>query len=219
MVETESLSTRRKTALKVYELLDVLYPESLGFLEAATMGAYQLLIATILSAQTTDRQVNRITPALFAVYPAPSDLAAAQQSDVEEIIRPTGYYRSKARNIIKTAQMLVDRYDGVVPKTMEELTELPGVGRKTAGVVLGAVFGKPAIIVDTHFRRVVQRLGLTHKKDPVRVEYEIADLLEPSHHYRFSMIINNHGRVVCHARNPECSVCVIAHLCCRNGLS
>lgn len=174
---------------------------------------YQLLISVIMSAQTTDAQVNEVTPALFARFPGPADLANGRQEEVEEIIHSTGFFRSKARNIRGTAKVLADRYGGVVPDTMAALVELPGVGRKSANVVLGHCFGQPAVIVDTHFGRVVRRIGLTEESDPTRVEQAIKAIVPPELQYRFSMLINRHGRGTCNARSPLCADCPILDLC------
>jgi len=187
------------------------YGEIPRFLVYAT--PYQLLIAVILSAQTTDRQVNLVTPELFARYPAPEDLARASLPDLEAIVRPTGYFHAKARNIRETGVQLVERFDGEVPHSMEELTSLPGVGRKTANVVRGTLFDEPAIIVDTHFGRVVGRLGLTAERNPERIERELAGKVPPRDQYPFSMMVNKHGRVYCHARRPDCPACPIEPLC------
>ncbi len=213
-----TITQKRELALTVHERLDRLYPEKIGFLEAHAQGPYELLIAVILSAQTTDRQVNLISGELFSAYPGPEELSAADQSDVERIIHSTGFYRAKAKNIIGAARGIVEEFGGNVPRTMEELVTLPGVGRKTAGVVLGSVFGQPAIIVDTHFKRVVKRIGLTEETDPVKVEYAIAGLLDEQYQYRFSMTVNNHGREYCHARKPSCADCPITGICLKAGL-
>ncbi len=213
-----SFSTREEHVLQVHRLLDSLYGDNIGFLEAHTLGAYQLLIAVILSAQTTDRQVNVITPALFEKYPTPADLAKAKQVEVEHIIRSTGFYHAKARNIIGAGKVLAESFNNTVPQTMKELISLPGVGRKTAGVILGSIFGKPAIIVDTHFKRVVKRIGLTRQTDPVKVENDIAAILAAEYHYRFSMTVNTHGREYCNARRPACDRCPIAELCLKVGV-
>ena len=174
---------------------------------------FQLLISVILSAQTTDEQVNRVTPELFQRYPAANDLSMARQCDVEMIIHSTGFFRIKAKNIRLTASALVDRFGGEVPDTMDELLELPGVGRKSANVVLGACFAKPAIIVDTHFSRVVRRIGLTEETDPTKIENSISKLVPEAIQHRFSMLINRHGRRTCVARSPRCTECQIRTNC------
>ncbi len=199
---------------RIAEILAILtraYGEIPRFLVYAN--PFQLLIAVILSAQTTDRQVNLVTPELFARYPAPEDLARASLPELEAIVRPTGYFHAKARNIRETGAQLVSRFGGEVPHSMEELTSLPGVGRKTANVVRGTLFGEPAIIVDTHFGRVVGRLGFTTARNPERIERELQELVPPDDQYAFSMMINKHGRVYCHARRPDCPHCPIEQLC------
>jgi endonuclease-3 len=198
----------KERALLIYEILDGLSPSEIQFLDERD--PFRFLISVILSAQTTDRIVNVVVKDLFAAYPDAAALAAATQEDVESIIYATGFYRAKAKNIIAAAQELVDR---PVPSTMEELIVLPGVGRKTASCVLGDIYGKPAIIVDTHFSRVVNRLGLVDEKDPVKVEFGIAEIIAPELQYRFSMTVNLWGRTVCLAKRPLCEECAIGHLC------
>ncbi|HPZ16193.1 MAG TPA: endonuclease III [Sphaerochaeta sp.] len=192
----------------VYEILDGQLPKEIQFLDERD--PFRFLISVILSAQTTDRIVNVVVRDLFAAYPDAESLAAARLEDVEAIIYATGFYRAKAKNIIATARQLAGR---PVPSTMEELIALPGVGRKTASCVLGDIYGKPAIIVDTHFSRVVNRLSLVDTKDPVKVEEGIKEILDPSMQYRFSMTANLWGRTVCHAKRPLCEECAIAALC------
>jgi endonuclease-3 len=175
--------------------------------------AFQLLVATILSAQTTDVAVNRVTPELFARYPDAVALAAADPADVERIIRPTGFFRQKTRSIMGMASVLVDERGGMVPGRMEELVTLPGVGRKTANVVLGHWFGVPGIVVDTHVLRVSRRLVLTVESDPVRVERDLMALWPRSVWTDASMAMILHGRRTCTARRPACPVCPLADLC------
>jgi len=195
----------------IFSLLDSSYPDTIEFLRYRS--SFELLISVILSAQTTDRQVMEVTPALFSRYPGPEELSEARLDDIMDIIRSTGFYKVKADNIKKTAGMLVQDFNSKVPDTIEKLILLPGVGRKSANVILGAVFGKPAVIVDTHFARVVKRLGLTEQKDPDKIEYEIAQLIAGEKQYRFSMTVNLHGREVCHARKPLCGSCFLSRLC------
>lgn len=175
--------------------------------------ALQLLIATILSAQCTDQRVNLVTPALFRRYPTAADYAAADQPELEGLIKSTGFYKSKARNIIGCCRALLERFHGEVPDTMEALVTLPGVGRKTANVVLGNHFGKPAIVVDTHVTRVSQRLGLSASGDPERIEEDLQRLLPPGEWTSGSQRLLLHGRYVCLARAPKCHACGIYHLC------
>jgi endonuclease III len=176
-------------------------------------GPFQLLVATILSAQTTDERVNQVTPALFRRYPTPADLAAADPAEVEALIKPTGFFRNKTRSLIAMAQALDDRFGGEVPATMDELVTLPGVGRKTANVVLSVGFGLPGLPVDTHVRRLARRLGLTTETDPVKIEFDLNALVPPAERGRFSLRLILHGRRVCVARRPRCEDCVLGDFC------
>lgn len=175
---------------------------------------YQLLVATILSAQCTDERVNKTTPALFATYPTPLDLALAEVTAVEEIVRPTGFFRAKARNLVAMAQALVERHQGSVPQTMEELTALPGVGRKTANVLLGNAFGlQIGITVDTHVTRISRLLKLTRHGDPIKIEQDLMKLVPREDWTLISHLLISHGRAVCVARRPRCADCALASLC------
>lgn len=174
---------------------------------------FELLVAVILSAQCTDEAVNRVTPDLFRVYPDPERLAAAKTSDIERIIRSLGLYRAKAKSLKHCAQQLIQQFGGNVPATMDELTQLAGVGRKTANVILGHAFGIPGIIVDTHCKRVSRRLGLTREEDPVKIEYDLNRLLPPGEWTGFSHRLIIHGRKICYARKPACGRCPVNHLC------
>jgi endonuclease-3 len=196
---------------KIYNILDKLEAEKIIFLEAENN--FQLLIGVIMSAQTTDRQVNVILPDLFERYPSPADLAAAEKDDVIDIIRSTGFFNVKAINIIKTARIIHEDYGDKVPPVMEDLLKLAGVGRKTANVIRGACFGLPAIIVDTHFSRTVQRLELTTEKTPDKIEYDLANKLPGKIQYRFSMLLNKFGRDYCKAVKPSCGNCPVEKLC------
>lgn len=202
---------KKELILHYYDLLDQHYPQEIIFLEFKN--PFETLISVILSAQTTDRQVNSIQPALFSHFPDAVALAKANLERVEQIIKPVGFFKVKAKNIIQTAKKLVEQFDSTVPNTMAALLTLPGVGRKSANVVLGHCFHQPAIIVDTHFGRVVFRLGLTDSKNPQKVEEDIASLLPVDKHYRFSMATNLHGREVCHSRKPDCEKCLLNPLC------
>ncbi|WP_297845418.1 endonuclease III [uncultured Corynebacterium sp.] len=173
----------------------------------------QLLVATVLSAQCTDERVNSVTPELFARYPEAADYAAAQRSDLESILRPLGFQRAKAGHLLGIGEKLVADFEGQVPRTVKELTSLPGVGRKTALVVLGNAFGIPGLTVDTHFGRLMQRLGLTGEKTPVKIERDIAQLVPEEEWTMFSHRVIFHGRQVCHARTPECDACVLRDMC------
>lgn len=195
----------------IIEELARTYGEVMSFLDYHS--PFELLIAVILSAQTTDRQVNRVTPRLFERFPGPRELAAADVEEIERVLHSIGFFRTKSRNIKATAGRIRTDFAGRVPRSMEELTSLPGVGRKSANVVRGTIFGMPAVIVDTHFGRVVRRLGLTAASDPAKIEREIAGLVAPANQMRFSMLANKHGRVYCFSRNPDCGGCPIRHLC------
>jgi endonuclease-3 len=174
---------------------------------------FELLIMVILSAQTTDRQVNEVAPSLFKAYPTPSAMAEAPLVALESLIYTTGFYHAKAGYIKETATELVSRFGGQVPTTMKDLLTLKGVGRKTANVVLGTLFNEPAIIVDTHFKRVTNRLGLTASQNPVLIEKELKAQIPEVYQYRVSMWLNKLGRDVCLARKPLCPRCVFAHVC------
>jgi endonuclease-3 len=176
--------------------------------------AYELLVATILSAQSTDVRVNMVTPALFARYPTARDLANADQEELEKIIRSTGFFRSKAKNLIGMARALVERHGGEVPRSMEELTALPGVGRKTANVVLGNAFGRnDGVVVDTHVARVAYRLGLVTSDDPVKIERALMKLFPREQWTMLSHLLIEHGRRICDARKPRCAECFLSDIC------
>lgn len=178
---------------------------------------FQLLVATILAAQCTDERVNMVTPALFRRFPTPGDLAGAQSTELEELVRSTGFFRSKARSIRGAAASIVRDFAGGVPSTIEELLRLPGVGRKTANVVLGTCFGAPVIIVDTHARRLAGRLGLSASTDPDRIEQDLQGLLPRADWTAFSHALTFHGRRVCAARTPDHDGCVVRQLCPEGG--
>lgn len=180
----------------------------------------ELLIATILSAQCTDQRVNMVTPELFRRYPSAADLAAAPQRELEKVIQSTGFFRSKAKNIRACCRQLVDEHEGEVPRDLECLVKLPGVGRKTANVVLGTAFGIPSgVVVDTHVRRITRRLGLTTHNDPVKIERDLMALLPKKEWVNFSHRLIHHGRRVCLARKPKCEACVLLKLCPRIGVA
>lgn len=173
----------------------------------------QLLVATVLSAQCTDARVNSVTPELFRTYPTVADYAAARREDLEAVLRPLGFQRAKAGHLMGIGERLVSEFGGEVPQTVKELTSLPGVGRKTALVVLGDAFGVPGLTVDTHFSRLMQRLELTGEKTPVKIERDIAKLIAKDEWTMFSHRVIFHGRRICHARSPECGNCVVRDLC------
>lgn len=174
---------------------------------------WELLVATILSAQCTDQRVNQVTPALFERYRRPADYARANRAELEAMIRSTGFYKSKANHLIECAKAVVERFGGEVPRTMDELTTLPGVGRKTANVILGNAFGQPAIVVDTHVKRVAARLGLTMSRDPDRIEQDLQRVIPKPQWTEGSQQLLLHGRYVCLARKPKCGECVIYKDC------
>ncbi|MBQ3497687.1 MAG: endonuclease III [Clostridia bacterium] len=187
------------------------YPEAICSLDAAD--PLQLIIATRLSAQCTDARVNLVTPELFAKYPTIDDYASAKIEDVEAIVRPCGFYHMKARDIIGMAQMIRDVYNSTVPDTIDELVKLPGVGRKTANLIVGDVYGKPAVVADTHLIRISNRLGLVNTKDPYKVEMELKKLLPPDESNDFCHRCVLHGRAVCDARKPKCEICNLKRVC------
>ena len=175
--------------------------------------AFELLTATILSAQTTDVRVNMVTPALFARYPTPEDLAAANPSEVEDIIRSTGFYQNKTKSIMGMAQGVSERFDGAVPSAIDDLVTLPGVGRKTANVVRSVWFDEPGLPVDTHVTRLSHRLGLTEEPDPVKIEFALNAMVPAAERGGLSLRLILHGRRVCDARSPKCDVCVLEDFC------
>ena len=174
---------------------------------------YQLLVATILSAQSTDKMVNSVTPKLFARWPEPDDLAAADPADVEALIKPTGFFREKTKAIRGASKALVEHFGGEVPPRMEDLVNLPGVGRKTANVVLGVAFGIPGFAVDTHVTRLSNRLRLTDSRDPVKIEKDVCEVVPREEWTGFSLRLILHGRRVCDAKRPLCDVCVLNDFC------
>jgi endonuclease-3 len=205
-------SDPKARAVELDRLLAAAYPDARCALEHAN--PLQLLIATILSAQCTDVRVNMVTPGLFRRYPTAEVLAGAVREELEEQIRSTGFYRNKAKHIQESCQAIVDRYQGQVPDTMEELLTLPGVARKTANVVLGNAFGKAeGVVVDTHVQRVSQLLGLSNATDPVKLERDLMELLPRSEWTDFSHRVIFHGRQCCVARRPACDRCPVAGLC------
>jgi endonuclease-3 len=205
-------SRARRTARE----LAVAHPDAHCELDFTT--PLQLAVATVLSAQCTDKRVNEVTPALFRRYPTAADYAAADRDELEALIRPTGFFRNKATSLIGLGAALVERFDGEVPGRLEDLVTLPGIGRKTANVVLGNAFGVPGLTVDTHFGRLVRRFGWTDEQDPVKVEGVVAGLLPRSDWTMFSHRVIFHGRRVCHARTPACGACAVARLCPSYGL-
>jgi endonuclease-3 len=200
-----------RRARRINRELAALYPDAHCELDFTT--PLELLVATILSAQCTDRRVNMVTPVLFARYHNAADYASAERGDVEKIIQSTGFFRAKTTSIIGLGQALCDRFGGEVPSTLRDLVTLPGVGRKTANVVLGNAFGVPGITVDTHFARLSRRFGWTTQTDPVKIESEVGALIPRAEWTMLSHRLIWHGRRVCHARRPACGACTLARLC------
>lgn len=200
-----------RRARRVNRELASLYPDAR--IELNFSSPLELLVATILSAQSTDRKVNEVTRVLFTRYRTAADYAAAEQGELEGLIRATGFFRAKAKTVISMGQALCDRFGGEVPDSLEELVTLPGVGRKTASVVLGDAFGKPGIVVDTHLARLARRFGWTAHADPDKIEQDVAALLPRREWTPASHRVIWHGRRVCHARNPACGACGIARWC------
>ena len=210
-VGEESRLALVRRARRINRELALTYPDA--HCELDFTSPFELLIATVLSAQTTDVRVNMVTPTLFAKYPSPADLAAAGRADVEAIIQSTGFFRAKTQSIIGLSQAIVDRFDGEVPGRMKDLVTLPGVGRKTANVVLGNAFGVPGITVDTHFGRLARRFGWTTHTDADKVEADVAALIPRREWTILSHRLIWHGRRCCHARRPACGACPLARLC------
>ena len=202
---------KKEIAVKVTEEFKKLFPDAVCSLNYSN--PLELIIATRLSAQCTDARVNTVTPPMFARYKTLDDYAEADVKDIENYIHSCGFYRQKAKDIIGIARMIRDDYGGVMPDTVEELTRLPGVGRKTANLVCGDVYGKPAVVADTHFIRICNRLGFADTKDPVKVEYIMRDILPPEESSDFCHRCVLFGRSVCQARNPHCEECPVSDLC------
>ena len=203
--------THQKRVKEIIKILTKVIPDSTIALTFSS--PLELLIATILSAQCTDVRVNEVTATLFKKYRSAKDYAQADPSELEQDIRPTGFYRNKAKSIQKCCQALVGRFGGEVPKTLEEMVTLSGVGRKTANVILGNAFGIPGIVVDTHVHRVSQRIGLTKKDDPVKIEFDLMEIVPKEEWTHFSNLLVWHGRRTCVARKPLCDSCAIRKLC------
>jgi endonuclease-3 len=207
----ETALARTRRARRIDKILAETYPDAHCELDFRT--PLELAVATILSAQSTDAGVNKVTPALFARYPTAADYAAADRAELEEMIHSTGFFRAKTNSLIGLGQALVERYDGEVPPRLRDLVTLPGIGRKTANVILGNAFGIPGITVDTHFGRLARRFGWTTQDDPVKVEHEVGALFPKRDWTMLSHRLIFHGRRLCHARKPACGVCPVARLC------
>lgn len=207
----ETKEERRKRAASVVRALRKRYPGARTALEFSN--PFELLVATVLAAQCTDKKVNEVTPVLFEKYSGPGDFARARKPSLEKIIKPTGFFRNKSRNLIALSRDIVDKHGGVVPDNMEDLVALRGVGRKTANVVLAGAYDAPAIIVDTHMIRIANRLRFSRNKDPVKIEHDLMDVLSRKVWSDFSFMIVLHGREVCRARKPLCHICNIEKWC------
>jgi endonuclease-3 len=216
MAARESLPALKKRAQRVSRTLAKLYPNARISLDFET--PWQCLAATILSAQSTDAGVNRVTPQLFKEYPDARAMAAADQRHVEQLIVKTGFFRQKTRALMGAARKIVEDYGGEVPSEMDALVKIPGVGRKTANVILGHIFGQPGFVVDTHVRRLTYRLGFTKNTQPEKIEIDMQKLLPPHDWTPFSMRLILHGRQVCIARAPQCEACAVAGDCPRIGV-
>ncbi len=215
--KAERSGGERRRMLEIVRILKREYPDVRCFLDYET--PYQLLVATILSAQCTDDRVNQTTPALFARFPDARRMADAKVGEIERLVQPTGFYRNKAKAILETSKTLVEKYDGLVPRRLEELVELRGVGRKTANVILGNAYDTPGFVVDTHVGRITRRLGFTRSADPVKVEFEVRELVPESEWSKFSLWLIAHGRAVCTARRAKCEACALTRLCPKIGVS
>jgi endonuclease-3 len=198
-------------ATDVVRILADEYPDARCALDHSN--AYELLVATILSAQCTDERVNMVTPSVFAKYPTPADLAHADPAEVETLIQSTGFFRSKAKNLIGMATAVEERYDGEIPVELDDFVTLPGVGRKTGNVVRSVWYGLPGLPVDTHVTRLSARLRLTNETDPVKIEHDVGGMVDPQEWGLLSLRLIEHGRQVCDARKPRCDACVLAGIC------
>jgi endonuclease-3 len=211
MTKKTTLNKDKARSVKIQRILKKTYPEVKTQLRHAN--PFQLLVATILSAQCTDKQVNGVTKELFKKLRTPQDFANVSNEVLEELIRPTGYFRNKAKNIKNCSKSLLEKYDGQVPQTLDELVKLPGVGRKTANVVLGSAFNIDGIVVDTHVARISKRLGLTKSNNPVKIEYDLMEIIPKKNWNVFSLQLIYFGRAICKARKPLCPICPIYDLC------
>ncbi len=210
-IKDESIEDRRERVKRIIQLLKEEYPDAKCSLNHTN--PFELSVATILSAQCTDKRVNKVTRDLFRKYPGPEHIAAAPQEELEEDIRSTGFYRNKAKSLKGFAEGVLQEHSGKVPRSMEELTDLPGIGRKTANVILGVAHKIPGLVVDTHVKRISRLLWLTGEKDPEKIEYDLREVVPKSDWINWAHLIIDHGRAVCKARNPRCEACVLARYC------
>lgn len=211
-LKTEAAQEKKATSLKIIEILDKEYPEAATALHFSS--PLEILVATILSAQCTDKRVNIVTKSLFKKYKTAQDYANADLAELEQDIRSTGFYRNKAKNVKNSGKLLVEKFDSKVPDTMEKLLELPGVARKTANIVLSNAYGViVGIAVDTHVRRLSQRLGLSENKNPDKIEQDLMEVVPKKDWKRINNLLISHGRAVCTARKPKCGICVLNDIC------
>jgi endonuclease-3 len=211
MAKKTILNKDKARALKIQQTLKKTYPEVKTQLHHAN--PFQLLVSTMLSAQCTDKQVNQVTKVLFQRLKTPQDFARASNETIEALIRPTGYFRNKAKNIKNCSKQLLEKYNGRVPQTLDQLVDLPGVGRKTANVVLGSAFNIPGMVVDTHVARISKRLGFTGSDNPVKIEYDLMGIIPKENWNDFSLQLIYFGRAICTARKPKCPTCPLDDLC------
>lgn len=210
-VSGEFTQQKRERTARIIEILKREYPDAKCTLDFTT--AHELLVAAILAAQCTDERVNEVTPELFRKYPSIEAFANADQAELEEMVKPTGFFRNKTKAIIESARQILADFGGRVPDTVDELVTLSGVGRKTANLLVGVVYGKPSVIVDTHVKRVSGRLGLTDQKDPDKIEIDLWELLQPEDSTHYNHLIVSHGRATCKAPTPLCERCPLLELC------
>jgi endonuclease III len=213
----ESKTARRERAGQILAILESTYPESRIALDYET--PFQLLVATILAAQCTDARVNTVTPALFERYPSPQAFIDAPQEELEEAVHPTGFFRNKAKAIKAASTAIMLEFGGEVPGTMEQLISIPGIGRKSANVILGHCFDVPGMVVDTHVKRIANLLGFVDTEDPEKIEHALEPLFPPEKWTRLGHLFQDHGRAICVARRPKCDICPIAPLCPSAGIS
>lgn len=202
---------RSEKILKVKEIFDVVYKDAKCSLDYTT--EHELLVAVVLSAQCTDNRVNIVTKDLFKKYRSVKDFAQADIDELEKSVKPCGFYKTKAKNIKALSNIILDEYNGKLPDTMEKLTLLPGVGRKTANLIMGDVFKKPALVIDTHAIRLTGRIGFTKETDPVKIEFDLKKFVPDDYSIKFCHQLVHHGRAICNARSPKCEICPITHLC------
>lgn len=206
--------TKKEKILEIKKIFSSVYGDAECSLDFEN--PLQLLIATQLAAQCTDKRVNMVTPALFNRYKTAEDFACADLEELEDYIRSTGFYHNKAKNIITCCKKLVSDFGGEVPKTMDELTSLAGVGRKTANIIIGDIYKQPAIVIDTHAKRLAKRIGLTKNTDPVKIEFDLAKILPRDYTFDFCHQLVYHGRATCKSQRPDCDSCCIRHICAQN---